>query len=59
MLHNVELPHQSRGKDGVVRTATHNGLDNPGCDFPDPPKLALRPTQPPVELELALLPRSK
>ena len=31
-MHNVKLPHQSRGKDGVVRIETHGGLDNPGSN---------------------------
>jgi hypothetical protein len=43
------------GRDSVVSTATRYGLDGPGIesrwgrDFPHPSRLALGPTQPPIQ----------
>jgi len=43
------------GRDSVGGTATRYGLDSPGIesrwrrDFPHPSRLALRPTQPPIQ----------
>ena len=53
------------GRDSSVGKATRYGLDGPGIeprwgrDFPHPSRLALGPTQPPVQWVPGLFPRDK